>query len=74
MKPFIITGLDYKGLTKEQIHYYNCFFGKRSIDEMNKFIEKIGVKDKKNQSMSKLIFNLSLNKNYIELALSISLV
>lgn len=40
MKPFIITGLDYKGLTKEQIHYYNCFFGKRSIDEMNKFIEK----------------------------------
>ena len=41
---------------------------------MNKFIEKIGVKDKKNQSMSKLIFNLSLNKNLIELALSISLV
>ena len=40
MKPLIITGLDYKGLTKEQIHYYNCFFGKRSIDEMNKFIEK----------------------------------
>ena len=37
-------------------------------------LKKIGVKDKKNQSMSKLIFNLSLNKNYIELALSISLV
>lgn len=39
IKPFIITGIDYKGLNKEQIHYYKCFFGKRSIDDINNFIK-----------------------------------
>ena len=39
IKPFIVTGLNYKGLNKEQIHYYKCFFGKRSIDDINNFIK-----------------------------------